>query len=75
MKTKEEILSAIATDNTYESWSQFLNDSHEHTQMEATMEAMQAWSDQDNAELKAEIASLRSRLDDCKRREVTGQRV
>jgi hypothetical protein len=29
----------------------------------------------ETAELKAEIASLRSRLDDCKRRAITGHRV
>ena len=29
----------------------------------------------DNASLRAEIAQLRSRLDDCKRKAITGQRI
>lgn len=29
----------------------------------------------DNASLRSEIASLRSKLDDCKRRAITGQRI
>lgn len=41
----------------------------------AIISAMQEFADQETASLRSEIAQLRSRLDDCKRRAITGQRI
>ena len=88
---------------------EILSDFHSHHEEEigitwlSALEAMQAYADQETAELKeqvdlskatysgaieiisdlrgqiksaqSEIVSLRSKLDDCKRRAITGQRI
>ena len=40
----EAILTKIANENSYESWSEFMNDSHEHTQIEYTIAAMEEYA-------------------------------
>jgi hypothetical protein len=60
---------------------EILSDFHSHHEEEigitwlSALEAMQAYADQETASLRSEIASLRSKLDDCKRRAITGQRI
>lgn len=40
---KDNILLEYANKHSYEDWSQFMNDSHEHTQLEATKEVMDTY--------------------------------
>lgn len=47
MKSAEEILKRIANENSYETWGEFMYDTHEHTQNEATIQAMREYAAQD----------------------------
>lgn len=49
MKSKEEILKQYANDHSYETWWEFMYDSHEHTQIEAACEVMELYAKQQPA--------------------------
>ena len=47
MKTINEILLDVANSHSYETWSELMNDTHEHSQLEYTEEAMKIYSEQE----------------------------
>ena len=57
---------------------EILSDFHSHHEEEigitwlSALEAMQAYADQETAELKEQIAQLRSRLEECRKKQMMG---
>jgi len=45
-KTAEEIMVKVANEHSYESWGELMYDTHEHSQIEYTKQAMEEYANQ-----------------------------
>jgi len=48
MKTEEQILITVANEKSYDSWGELMYDTHEHSQIEYTEEAMDKYAKQES---------------------------
>ncbi len=55
MKTKDEILTEFANDNSYEGWGELMFDSHDVSQIVDTKEVMELYSNQQLTEYKRKL--------------------
>ena len=56
--TKEQILEQVANDKSYSSWGECMYDTHEHSQIEYTCEAMELYAKQEVAKEREKAKKL-----------------